>query len=340
MKTVRVEDAVGSVLAHDLTRAVPGERKGAAFKKGHVVRTADIPLLKSMGKYHLNVLRMEPGLLHEEDAACRLAAAAAGANLRCTAPAEGRVNIKSTAHGLLTVHVPALSDINGIDDIILATLHNGTLVQPDTTVAAAKVVPLVIAEQSVAQAEAIARAHAPLLCVHPLLPLAAGIVVTGTEVYEGRIQDRFAPVLRQKVEALGGRVLNVTLAPDEHEQIENAIRAQLRAGAQLVLVSGGMAVDADDVTPTAIRTVAPDVVSYGSPVLPGAMFLLAYAGTAAVVGVPACGMMRRITVLDLMLPRLFAGIRVQKSDLTALAHGGLCLDCPECAWPVCPFGKG
>lgn len=339
MKTVKVEDAVGTVLAHDLTRVVPGVYKGAAFKKGHIVRAEDIAPLKAMGKYHLRIFELDADTLHEEEAASRIAAAAAGPNLACTAPSEGRVNLKSTARGLLTVDAAALAAVNGVDSVILATLHSGTTVQPGTMVAGAKVVPLTIAREAIEMVECIARAHAPLLAVRPFAALTAGIVVTGTEVFEGRIEDKFAPVLRKKVEELGGTVLGVAFAPDDAAVIREKIAAFLAQGAGLVLVSGGMSVDADDCTPAAIRAAAPDVVTYGSPVLPGAMFMLAYAGGAPVVGVPACGMFRRITVLDMVLPRLFAGVRVRKGDLTALAHGGLCLNCPQCTWPVCPFGK-
>lgn len=339
MKTVRVEDAVGMVLAHDLTKIVPGEYKGAAFKKGHIVRAEDVEPLKKMGKYHINIFELDENTLHEEEAARRIAKAVAGDGLEWGEPSEGRVNLTSAVRGLLRVDTDALARINAVDMVILATLHTHTLVEKGTVVAGAKVVPLVIQRESVEEAERIAAVCPPVLSVRPLFPLKAGIVVTGTEVYEGRIQDKFAPVLQSKVEKLGGACVGVMFAPDDLETIRGKIRAFLSQGAELVMVSGGMSVDADDVTPAAIRSVAPDVVTYGSPALPGAMFMLAYDGDVPVVGVPACGMFRKITVLDLLLPRIFAKEKIVKSDITALAHGGLCLNCPECHYPVCPFGK-
>lgn len=339
MQTVRVEDAVGMVLAHDLTEIIPGVSKGAAFKKGHIVHTEDVEHLKRMGKYHIRIFTLDEQTLHEEEAARRIACAVMGEGLRRTAPLEGRVNIQSTARGLLEVNTDALAAINAVDDVILATLHRYTLVEKDALVAGTKVVPLVVPKERIEAVERIARAHAPVLSVHPLFPLKVGIVVTGTEVYEGRIQDKFAPVLRGKVEEMGGQVLDVAFAPDDLDTIRARMQTFLDVGAELVMVSGGMAVDADDLTPTAIRQIAPDVVTYGSPVLPGAMFMLAYAGEIPVVGVPACGMFRKRTVLDLLLPRLFAKRKLCKHDITALAHGGLCLNCPECHYPVCPFGK-
>lgn len=339
METVRVEDAVGMVLAHDLTRVVPGKSKGAAFKKGHIVRPEDIEPLKRMGKYHINIFELDANSLHEEEAARRIAQAVSGGGLARTKPSEGKVEIKSIMRGLLDVDVDALAAINAVDPVILATRHRYTLVEPGMVVAGTKVIPLVIAKEKIEAVEKIAGAHQPVLSVHPLFSLKVGIVVTGTEVYEGRIQDKFAPTLKGKVENMGGVCMGVVFAPDDLTAIREKIGAFLTQGAELVMVSGGMAVDADDVTPAAIRSVAPSVITYGSPVLPGAMFMLAYAGDVPVVGVPACGMFRKITVLDLLLPRMFAKEKIARRDITALAHGGLCLNCPVCRYPVCPFGK-
>lgn len=343
MKEVRVEDAVGMVLLHDLTKVVPGEYKGPAFKKGHIVAAEDIPALKDMGKYHVFVESLGDGRLHEEEAARRIAAAAAGEaageRLALSAPSEGKVQLSARIRGLLAVETEALADINGVEEVILATLHRNTVVDPGTVVAGAKVVPLVVEAEKVERVEAICRGKGPVVDVLPFQPLRTGIVVTGTEVFEGRIEDRFAPVLRAKAEALGGVCMPPVFVPDDGARIKSAVESRLAAGAQLVLVGGGMAVDADDLTPAALESAADEVVTYGSPVLPGAMFLLAYKGGVPLVGVPACGIFNSVTVLDLILPRLFAGVRVKRRDITSMAHGGLCLRCKVCRYPVCPFGR-
>lgn len=341
MKEVRVEDAVGMVLAHDLTKIVPGEFKGAAFRKGHVVCAEDIAALKDIGKYHVFVETLGDGRVHEEEAAKRMAAAAAGENIRTGSPSEGKVQLTASVRGLLRVNVPALQHVNDIERVIFSTLHTDTLVEEGTVVAATKVIPLVVEEETVARMESVCAGIAPgrLVSVLPLRRLAVGVVVTGTEVYEGRIEDRFAPVLREKIAALGGRCLDTVFVPDDGERVRAAAQAFLARGAELVLISGGMSVDADDRTPAAITSLADEVVTYGSPVLPGAMMMLAYAGGAALVGVPACSMFNKTTVLDLTLPRIFAGVRITRRDITALGHGGLCLHCKVCRYPVCPFGK-
>ncbi len=350
MRQVPVEEAVGQVLAHDLTRIVRpdadgnggvkvGGFKGAAFKKGHIVSPEDLEALKDMGKFTVFIVDLDRSGVHEDAAAERIAAAAAGPGVYRAEPSEGKVNLKAAADGLLVVDRAALDAVAGIESVVFSTLHSYTLVAKDRTVAGAKVVPLVVTEETVAAVEAACARIGPVVRVRPLAPLAVGIVVTGREVATGRVADAFGPILTAKAEALGGSVTGVVIATDEAAAIEGAIRAHLDAGADLVLVSGGMSVDSDDVTPTAIAAVATEVVSYGSSVLPGAMFMTAYAGQVPVFGVPACGMFNKVTMLDLLLPRAFAGVRIDRPMIRAMAHGGLCLGCDECRYPVCPFGK-
>lgn len=341
MKTIKVklEEAIGMVLCHDITEIVPGERKGRAFSKGHVIQEQDLHKLRGLGKNHIYVLDMEEDDVHEDDAARLLGRVLAGDNIDITEPYESRVNLVAKASGLLEINLQALYAINNIDDITAATLSNYSIVKAGETVAGTKVTPLTVKRDLLEEVEEIGKREGKVINILPFKSMRAGIIITGTEVYKGTIKDAFEPVLRQKVEALGGSVLHVSLAPDDEDYIKGEIFKALEAGCDVILVSGGMSVDADDVTPKAIRSVA-RVVKYGSPVLPGAMFMLGYIDEVPIVGIPACGMYSRITVLDIIYPRLAAGVRVTKRDIVALANGGLCRKCPSCAFPICSFGTG
>jgi molybdenum cofactor synthesis domain-containing protein len=340
MKQVPVEEAIGMVLAHDMTKVIPHEFKGALFRKGHVITKEDIEELKNMGKNHIFIYEMGQGNCHENDAAKRIAEALAGANIALSEAKEGKVDLISSAKGMLKVQVDTLDGVNEIEGIILATRHRGTVVEKGEKVAGAKIIPLVIKEALIKQVEQANLARGKVVEVIPFHHLKVGIVVTGSEVYYGRIQDGFAPVLEKKVKAFGGEILGKKFAPDDLATIEQEIKALIEEGCELVLVSGGMSVDPDDLTPTAITRVATEVITYGSPVLPGAMFMMAYAKDVAIVGVPACGMFNKTTVLDLMLPYLFTKEKVTKKMILQKAHGGLCLGCEKCVYPHCEFGKG
>ena len=343
---IKVEEAVGMVLAHDLTKIIPGTYKGAAYKKGYIIKKEDVELLKNIGKYHINIIKLSNEELHEDEAAARLGKAGIGKGLYLTEAVEGKMLIKALATGLLKVNQEILMNVNEIEDVIFSTCHNYTVVLQDQSVAGTKVIPLVIGKKQVEQAEAICEKQGPIIEVIPLMPLKVGIVVTGSEVYYKRIEDKFGSILQNKVQALGGTVTETLYAPDDKTNIEGCIKTLLRGGAEIIMVSGGMAVDADDVTPSAIRTIADEVITYGSPVLPGAMFMLAYVhnetreqAAIPILGIPACGMYRKITVLDLILPRLFAKEKITKRDILSMAHGGFCYNCEECRYPVCPMGK-
>lgn len=339
MRKVRVEDAVGMVLAHDLTKIVPAAYKGPAFKKGHIVRAEDIPVLKDIGKEHIYLLELGPGQVHEDAAARRLAMAVAGPGLSCTEPSEGRVNLVAEDKGLLRVNVTALAAVNMIENMVVATLHTNRVVQAGEIVAGVKVVPLVIEEKQLQEAAKAAAAGAPVLQVQPLRNLPVAAIVTGNEVFYGRIKDGFAPVFEIKLTSYGGERIALQYLPDDRQRITEAIMSLYRQGAAIIIVTGGMSVDPDDVTPGAIRATGANVVTYGSPVLPGAMFMLAYLADTAIIGLPACAMYNKTTVFDLIYPRLLAGERLNKADIARLGHGGLCRNCPTCIYPHCPFGK-
>ncbi|MFZ5966947.1 MAG: molybdopterin-binding protein [Bacillota bacterium] len=339
MKKVRVEEAVGMVLAHDLTKIVPGQFKGAAFKKGHIVRLEDVQELKDMGKNHIYIIELTDQELHEDEAALRIAKAVMGEGLYLEGPSEGKVSLKAKSKGLLKINVEAMMDINTIDLVMLATLHNNTIVEAGQAVAGTRIIPLTIEKGKIEELEQICSKTDSIVSIKEIKLLKVGIVVTGTEVYHGRITDKFGPVLEEKINHYGSVRMGVKYAPDDVEKIMEAIDYFMREGADVILTSGGMSVDADDVTPTAIRNMSREVVTYGSPVLPGAMLMLAYTDGGAILGIPACGMYHRSTVLDLVFPRVLAGEKLTKKDIAALGHGGLCLQCKVCHYPICPFGK-
>ncbi|WP_097026347.1 molybdopterin-binding protein [Clostridium peptidivorans] len=340
MKQVKVEDAIGMVLGHDLTKIVPGEFKGAAFKKGHVIRKEDLPMLKSMGKNHINVLEISEGELHENEAAQRIVQAVAGEGLYYGDPREGKIELRAKNRGIVKVNIEALKEINSIDQIILATLHDNTLIEKDQSVGATRTIPLVIKEDKIVKVEEIGKLNNQnIISIKPLKDLKIGIVVTGTEVFEGVIKDKFAPVLTDKIKYYGSTLIDLIYAPDNREVIKTEIEKLIKKGAEVVLVSGGMSVDADDVTPLAIEDAATEVTSYGVPALPGNMLMIAYSGDCTIFGIPGAAMYFETTTLDILLPRVLAGERIKREEIVELGHGGYCPMCKECTYPNCHFGK-
>jgi len=339
-KTVPVDQAVGMVLPHDITEIRKGEFKGRAFKKGHIIRAEDIEHLKRLGKEQIYVLELAPDDIHENEAAELLAGALGGPGTRCTGePVEGKLNLVADRTGLLQVDVPLLHRFNMLGEVMCATLHTNTLVHEEEQVAATRLIPLVAKRRMVDQATAIAASNGGIIRVLPLRAARAGLVITGNEVFHGRIKDAFEPVLRKKLTEIGSQVTTVRFAPDEVTAIAAAIRACLDDGADLIVTSGGMSVDPDDVTRQGIAAAGATEMIYGTPVLPGAMFMVARLGTVPVLGLPACGMFHRITVFDLILPRILAGETIGREDLAAMGHGGLCRQCKTCVYPICGFGK-
>ncbi|CCH49115.1 molybdopterin-binding protein [Pseudodesulfovibrio piezophilus] len=338
MKTVPVQDAVGMVLCHDMTKIVPGECKGPAFRKGHVIGEEDVSALLEMGKEHIYVLNMERGTIHEDEAAFRIAKAASGQGITLTEVCEGRVNMIA-APGLLDINVEALTRINSIEEVVLSTMHSGLQISDPGPVAGTRVVPLVIDEAKIKQVEAICAEYPYVVGVRPFRHFRVGLVTTGSEVYHGRIKDKFGPVIRRKFSKLGSTVMDQKLSSDDPSMTRDAILATIAEGAEMVMVTGGMSVDPDDQTPTAIRATGAEVITYGAPTFPGAMFMVAKLGDVHILGLPGCVMYYRASIFDLVVPRLLAGEEVTREDIVALGHGGFCATCDVCRYPICPFGK-
>ena len=337
MKMVRVEESVGKVLLHDITKIVPGEFKGRAFKKGHVIKEEDIKVLLSIGKENIYVWEDTPGLVHENDAAQVLIDIGCGKGFEYSEVKEGKIDALVKEDGLLRVDKEELLKLNMIDDIIFSTLHNNMPVKKGEKVAGTRVIPLMIKEELLNKAkETITK---KIIWVDKINKKKVGIVTTGSEIFHGRIKDKFGPVIERKVSEFGCEVLGQTITNDDQSMITDAIKAWLDKGAEMVICTGGMSVDPDDVTPSAIKDCGGTLVTYGSPVLPGAMLLLSYVNGIPVLGLPGCVMYSKRTVFDLVLPRVLADEVLTKRDIAELGHGGLCLDCKVCTYPHCSFGK-
>ena len=342
-KTVPVRDAVGLVLGHDITAIDPRTGfKGCRFRRGHVITENDIDKLLSLGKENIYVLKVGAGQLHEDDAVRQLADAIAGPGTHFVPePREGRINILASIPGLLKVNTTALERFNLVEAVMCATRHSNTAVAAGDIVAGTRAIPLLVDKEPVREAAALAGKAGGLVSIVPLKQARAAVIITGNEVYTGRIDDAFEPVIRQKLEELGSEVHIVVKCPDDVMLIRDAVIRAHDGGADLVIITGGMSVDPDDVTPQAAREAGAEITSYGSSVLPGAMFMTAYLkdGTP-VLGVPACGIHHPRTIFDLILPRVLSGEKITDREIARLGHGGLCLDCKQCRFPVCPFGKG
>lgn len=337
MKLIRTEDAVGHVLCHDMTQIIKDQYKDARFRKGHIVTEADIPVLLSMGKEHLYVWEMTPGMVHENDAAERLLALCGQENMTRSEVKEGKIELKAACDGLFQVDSRRLIAVNSIEDIMIATRKGNTAVKKGDKLAGMRVIPLIIEEERLRAAEA-AAGTAPLLKLLPYVKKTAAIVATGSEVKNSLIQDTFTPVVRDKLAAYGIETVSVLYSGDGVDNVANAIAEARQTGADLILCTGGMSVDPDDNTPGGIRQSGARIVTYGAPVLPGAMFLVSYLDGVPVCGLPGCVMYAKRTIFDLLLPRLLADDAITAEDIARLGEGGLCLGCAECHWPNCGFG--
>lgn len=338
-RSIPLEQALGLVLAHDITEMRKGEFKGRAFKKGHVVQQEDMEHLRRLGKEHLYIIEIAPDEMHEDDAAHALAHALAGTGVEIKGePKEGKLELVATHDGLLKINTQALLEFNMLGEVMCATLHTNTPVRAGQTIAGTRAIPLVVKRSTVQQAVLAVQGQGAVRVIEMRKPR-AGVVITGNEVYYGRIKDAFGPVMQQKVRAVGGELVGMYFAPDDEQEIMARMRELLAAGADLLITTGGMSVDPDDVTRHAVRMLGAEGLEYGSAVLPGAMFMVAYIEGVPVLGVPACGMYHKTTVFDLVLPRVLAGERIGRRELAELGHGGLCQNCPECHYPICPLGK-
>ena len=322
LKVIPVEDAVGLPLAHDITEIVPGRHKGPAFRRGHIIRQEDVSKLLDVGKANIYIMELERDELHEEEAARRLAKAAAGENLELTDPSEGRVNLVAKISGLLKVDSDLLCRFNSLGDLMLATLPTNRYVKTGTVVAGTRTIPVVVKEELIWRAEALCKEN-PIVTLFPMPPKRVHLVVTGSEVFTGRIRDGFEPVVSRKVGEMGSKVESVKIVPDDPDVIAGHVKDAKRAGADIILVSGGMSVDPDDKTPEGIRRSGAQVETHGFPVLPGSMFLMAYLDQTPVMGLSGCVLHDPFTAFDALLPRLLAGEKITRADIMAMGHGGL-----------------
>ena len=364
MKKVAVQEAIGMEICHDITAMRDGF-KGPAFRRGHVIREEDVEELLNIGKKHVFVWEENTGELHEEDCARRMAAMAPVEGAHYTEPSEGKVLLIADRRGMFRVDTEMLREINSIGDITISTLPDHYPVEAGTRLASMRIVPLVTKEEQILQAEALCR-EKKLLDLKPYLPHKIGVIITGSEVYSGRIQDKFEPVIRRKMKQYDypAEIVGVTICDDDTDMIVQAAQAHLAAGADILLFTGGMSVDPDDITPAAIRSLGADIITHGVPSQPGNMTLVAYldksaadtssgnvlaandaatdvfgTGNVTILGVPGAAISMPTTILDVLLPALFAGEKITKEDLVRLGDGGLCQLCPNCHFPNCTFGR-
>lgn len=351
MKLIKTVDAEGAVLCHDITQIIKGVSKDAVFRKGHIVTKEDIPILLSVGKDHLYVWEKEEGMLHENDAAEILCAMCKNGNMDRTEVKEGKIELKAACDGLLKVNNEGLKAVNGFGEMMIATRHGNFKVKKGDRLAGMRIIPLVIAEDKMDAA----KKHcmeltngAPILALKPFLHKKVGIVTTGNEIFHKRVEDTFTPVVEQKLSEYDTEIIAHETFEDNDTKVTASILSMIAQGADIVICTGGMSVDPDDRTPLAIKNTKAEIVSYGAPVLPGAMFLLAYyevkegdrPRTVAIMGLPSCVMYAKRTIFDLVLPRIMADDRVTSRELSSLGQGGLCLNCERCTFPNCGFGKG
>ena len=337
MKKIPVEQAVGMTLCHDITKMVDGF-KGAAFRRGHVIREEDIEELLNIGKKTVFVWEENAGEIHEEDCALRMAAMAPVQGAHYTAPSEGKVLLMADTRGMLRVDTELLREINSIGDITISTLPDHYPVESGARLASMRIVPLVTKEEQIIAAERLC-AQRKLLDLRPYAHIIIGVIITGSEVYSGRIKDKFEPVVRRKMESYPAEILGVTICDDDLDMIINSAKAYLAKGADFLIFTGGMSVDPDDLTPTAIRRLGAQVVSHGVPSQPGNMTLVAYLSDVAILGVPGAAISLPTTIFDVLLPQIFTGDKLTKDDLIRLGDGGLCQMCRACHFPNCTFGR-
>lgn len=342
MREIRTEDAVGHILCHDITEIVKDERKGVLFRKGHVVKEEDIPALLRVGKEHLFVWEKTPGILHENEGAEILRRISQGEGMHPTEAKEGKIELIADMDGLLKIRKDALVAVNSLGEMMIASRHGNFPVKKGDKIAGTRIIPLVIEEEKMERAVK-AGGEVPIFSVLPFHFKKVGIVTTGSEVKKGLIQDTFTPVLCEKLQEFPVEILGQTTPGDDKGQITEDILNFIKNGADLVLCTGGMSVDPDDRTPGAIKDTGAKVLTYGAPVLPGAMLMVSYfekdGKTVPVIGLPGCVMYAKRTVFDLILPRIMADDPILPEEIAAYGEGGLCLNCEVCTFPNCGFGK-
>ena len=342
MKQIKTVDAVGHVLSHDITQIIKDEKKGVLFKKGHIIREEDIPKLLSVGKENIYILEKEEGMLHENEAAEILYEICANKYMKPTQVSEGKIEIIADADGLFKLDVERLYKINSLGEMMIATRHGNTAVKRGDKLAGTRVIPLIIEEEKMKKAQEIS-AGQPLMEIMPFKHKKVGIVTTGSEVFSGRIKDTFGPVIIEKFSEFDAEILGKKIVDDNRKGITEAVLSFIEQGADIVVCTGGMSVDPDDNTPGAIIDTGAEIITYGAPVLPGAMLLVSYYDKEGrkipIIGLPGCVMYAKRTIFDLILPRIMADDFIKKSDIDRLGQGGLCLNCDICTYPNCGFGK-
>lgn len=340
MRLMKTEDAVGQVICHDITQIIKNVTKDAVFRKGHIIKEEDIPVLLSVGKDHIYVWENDETMMHENDAAEVLCAICKGENMSRGKVKEGKIELAAECDGVLRIDREKLMAVNSFGQMMIATRHGDFPVKKGDKLAGTRIIPLVIEKEKMERVKAVS-GDKPIMRVEPYIYRKAGIVSTGNEVFYGRIKDEFTPVVKDKLEEYGAEVAGIRMSDDNNENIEKCIKAFIDEGCDMVVCTGGMSVDPDDRTPLAIRNVCGSAVTYGAPVLPGAMFMLAYYGenNIPVMGLPGCVMYARRTIFDIVLPRIMTGEILEKKDFDRLGEGGLCLNCKVCTFPNCGFGK-
>ncbi|MDR1677912.1 MAG: molybdopterin-binding protein, partial [Deltaproteobacteria bacterium] len=340
MKTIKTEESVGTVLCHDLVRIVKDEVKETAFHKGHVVRAEDIPVLLSMGKTRLFVWDLGQDMVHENEAVKALyEACPMEGPFEAAPPKEGGLHLTAGGDGLFLADLDLLEEINDDDEIGLVIRQSGVQVKRGEKVVSFKIIPLALNRQKIERVKT-KLGGKTLFAIKPFLPYKAAIVATGSEVFTGRIKDTFTPVVEEKLLEYGIKTIKKSVCDDKIELISEAVKSSLSAGADLIICTGGMSVDPDDLTPGAIKASGAQIITYGAPVMPGAMFLVAYIGDVPVLGLPGCVMFGKRTIFDIIMPRIAAGFKVNRKEIRSLGHGGLCLNCHHCVFPACGFGRG
>lgn len=338
MKKIETVNAVGCVLQHDITEIIPGEVKGRAFKKGHIIKEEDIEKLLRLGKDHIYVFELGDKGIHENDAALILGEIGKGKNIRLADEIkEGKINFYAEEDGILKVDVEKLLELNMLGEISFATLPDNIPVKKGELIAGARVIPLVIDKEKMERAQNII--STPILNVNSYRKYKVGMVTTGNEVFFGRIEDKFGKVVVDKLKEFDCEVIAQLFSQDNKEMIKAKAQELLDMGAEILIFTGGMSVDPDDVTPSAIIEMGGELVSYGSPVLPGSMFLLSYLGNVPVMGLPGCVMFAKRTIFDLILPRVLSEEKLTTRDIMMYGNRGLCQSCEVCHYPNCTFGK-
>ncbi|WP_415716514.1 FmdE family protein [Maridesulfovibrio sp.] len=342
LKVVPVDEAEGKTALHDMTRIVPGESKGPEFRKNHDFTAHDICRLQMIGKNHIYVDEgdiPEGEWVHENEAALTFGRIMAGEGVRLDGdPNEGKATLLAEHDGLLVSDLEMMEQFNFVPDVMVAARKNGSLVKAGARIAGTRAIPLYLSRENFSRAVSALNGE-PLFKIMPLKRKKVGILITGDEVFNGLIDDKFESVITAKVQALGCEVVRSVIKPDNREEIRDAALSLMKEGCDLLITTAGMSVDPDDVTRHGLVDAGVSDLLYGAPVLPGTMLLLAKAGDVRVIGVPACALFFKTTSLDLVLPKVIAGQEITRRDLAALADGGYCMECKVCTFPKCPFGK-